>query len=280
VGLHERPYMQEDRSGWIMGSRVILPRPTRGSVVLTVLCGAMFVLTAATGGDRSPLLTWLPMTAGQWWQAWRYVSFQFLHDGPMHLFGNLMGLYFLGPPLERAWGTRRFVAFYLVCGAAGGAFFAALAGAWAVSGPLVGASGGVLGCLAACAILYPGILVFFLPIRLMTVLVTAVYLLSVMSAVSGGVGDALSAGAHLGGMAAAVAWLWGMPRLLGRARQTRVKLRRGTWQNRLREQDERQTEIDRILSKVHDQGIQSLSDRERQTLQDETRRQRKAGDVP
>src|SRR4030043_300602 len=34
-----------------------------------------------------------------------------------------LGLFFLGPPLEKHWGSRRFLPFYLGCGVAGALFY-------------------------------------------------------------------------------------------------------------------------------------------------------------
>jgi len=92
-------------------------------------------------------------------QFWRLFSYQFLHGGYIHLGMNMMALYFFGPLIEKWWGPRRFLAFYLLCGACGAwlmalfAFFPSLLSAneaW-----LVGASGSIFGVLVATAMLYP-----------------------------------------------------------------------------------------------------------------------------
>ncbi len=40
----------------------------------------------------------------------------FVHGGFMHLFSNMLSLFFFGPLLESYFGTKRFLIFYLVCG--------------------------------------------------------------------------------------------------------------------------------------------------------------------
>src|SRR5215213_4515419 len=47
-------------------------------------------------------------------QAWRLVTFQFLHASPGHLLMNMLGLFFFGPIVEGHFGPRRYLAFYLL----------------------------------------------------------------------------------------------------------------------------------------------------------------------
>jgi len=61
-----------------------------------------------------------PETVGRVLQVWRLVTYQFLHGSAFHLLANMLGLFFLGPTLERHWGSKRFLVFYLFCGVAGG----------------------------------------------------------------------------------------------------------------------------------------------------------------
>lgn len=93
------------------------------------------------------------------YQFWRLFSYQFLHGGLVHLGMNMMALFVFGPMIEKWWGPRRFLAFYLLCGACGAWLMALLAfvpevlnasEAW-----LVGASGSIFGVLVACALIYP-----------------------------------------------------------------------------------------------------------------------------
>jgi rhomboid protease GluP len=97
------------------------------------------VMMVALGAMFSPLFE-----GGEWW---RLFSAQFLHWGAAHLALNMLGLWFLGPLVERALGSFRFVLFYLLSGAGG------MLIAWAIAtyGPhpkaiiLLGASASVLG---------------------------------------------------------------------------------------------------------------------------------------
>ena len=93
------------------------------------------------------------------YQFWRLLTYQFLHGGYIHLGMNMMALYVFGPLIEKWWGPKRFLAFYLLCGACGAWLMAMFAfnpalingqNAW-----LVGASGSIFGVLVASAMLYP-----------------------------------------------------------------------------------------------------------------------------
>ncbi len=86
---------------------------------------------------------------------WQLLTYGFLHGGLGHLFFNMFALYMFGLPIEQAWGTKRFVIFYLVCIVGAGLVQLLTA---AVSGeiyPTIGASGGVFGLLLAFGMMYP-----------------------------------------------------------------------------------------------------------------------------
>ena len=85
-------------------------------------------------------------------QVWRVISYQFLHGDVMHLAFNLLVLYFMGPFVERSFGSRTFLKFYLICGAAGGIVYTLLVLLRILpAGIMVGASGGIYGVMAALA---------------------------------------------------------------------------------------------------------------------------------
>ena len=57
-------------------------------------------------------------------QLWRLFSYMFLHDTalPFHLLFNMLMLWMFGVEVENLWGARRFLIFYLICGAGSGLF--------------------------------------------------------------------------------------------------------------------------------------------------------------
>jgi len=84
---------------------------------------------------------------GQWW---RLLTSMFLHQEIWHIAMNMLGLWFLGPPLEAALGRIRFLALYLLSGVAGGAVTYLLAAPQQAS---LGASGAIFGLFGATAVL-------------------------------------------------------------------------------------------------------------------------------
>ncbi len=207
-------------------------------------------------------------------QIWRLLTFQFLHASPSHIIFNMLGMFFLGPVLERSWGGQRFLTFYLTCGAVGGLLYS-LATILGVlqPGTLIGASGGVLGLMVACAILFPHfqviLLIFPVPIRFACVLFTIMYTLNVISSGPNAGGDLC----HLGGMATGFLWLMGRPMMNKKVSEFKAE----SFQKKQQEQKNLEYEVDRILAKVHSQGIHSLTNREKQILQQATDMQKKNG---
>lgn len=58
-----------------------------------------------------------------YFQPFQFVTYMFLHSGWGHIFGNLFGLFIFGPLLERMWGSKRFLFFYLFTGIGAGVLF-------------------------------------------------------------------------------------------------------------------------------------------------------------
>ncbi len=290
MGIHDRPYMTSEwqDSGGGHGPGLGLPRPGRAIRYLLIINLGVFFLQILFD-QRTPehqygiISAYFGVTVGGFWQPWRYVTFQFLHSthNLFHIGLNMLGLYMLGTPLERSWGSKPFLRFYLICGAVAGLAYVVVG---ALRGlppdlPIVGASGGVYGVVLACAVLFPQfriIMIFFLvPIRLAaSIIFGAMILMILMSLRSETLSPRFwSDVAHLGGAAAAAVWVWVIPRLRGARAQMRVKMNKGAWERKMRQRAEQQREIDRILRKIHDQGLDSLTRKEKQFLRSATRQQ-------
>ncbi|MFE7425522.1 rhomboid family intramembrane serine protease [Streptomyces sp. NPDC057545] len=84
---------------------------------------------------------------GQWY---RLVTSMFLHQEVWHILFNMLGLWWLGGPLEAVLGRTRYLALYMLSGLAGGALTYWLSAP--VQGSL-GASGAIFGLLGATAVL-------------------------------------------------------------------------------------------------------------------------------
>jgi membrane associated rhomboid family serine protease len=290
VGIYDRPYMRRGPGGGWQGSGGVgfrLPPLTPMVRRLLLINAGAFLLQVFvdhSSAGPGPISRWFGVTVGQFWQVWRYLSFQFLHGSIGHILLNMLAVYFLGTALERHWGSKRFLRFYLSCGAAAGVSYVLIAAATDVGAPLIGASGGVYGLILAAAVLLPHFVVFFfffpVPIRIAALIVFAIMVVRVLQVLRFGArlspaafADGMSQAAHFGGAAAGAVWIWVVPRLRGATARGRVAVRRGAWQRRIQRRAEQDAEVDRILRKIREEGIGSLSRAEKRTLQDATRRQ-------
>ncbi len=291
MGLHDRPYWQEQQQQGGFGGgppggtafrRPQMPQAVKflliANVVIYIL--QVFLDRPVPGYPVGRISAWFGVTVGGYWQLWRYVSFQFLHGGPWHLGFNMLALFFLGGLLERTWGKKVFLTFYLSCGVVAGLAYVAIGGIYGLPAdmPIIGASGGVYGILLACAVLFPHIkllLYFILPIsiRVLSVVIFGAMMLLVLQALVRG--QAMSDVAHLGGAIGAAFWLWILPQLRSSVSRSRTKINDGAWKRKMQQKQAEQDEIDRILDKIRREGLGNLSHSEKHKLQEATRRQRK-----
>ncbi len=102
--------------------------------------GSQNIQTLANLGALLPEQVW---HEGEWW---RLLSANFLHYGWLHLLTNMMGLYILGPFVERSLGPWRYLAAYLLAGVLSMLAFVGIAISTAQSQQLlVGASAAIVG---------------------------------------------------------------------------------------------------------------------------------------
>ena len=159
----------------------------------------------------------------------QFITSMFMHspDGFTHILFNMFCLYSFGTMLERVWGSKRFLLFYLVCGIGAGLFvqftipFSAeqiakadtlnLSNGFTVAQiaaenmkqySMLGASGAIMGLMAAFAYLFPNtqLYVMFIPVPIKAKFVIPVLILIDLF---GGIyhiqGDNIGHFAHLGG---------------------------------------------------------------------------------
>lgn len=240
---------------------------------LILITSAAYIFQAATSHRWDGVFGLVPAMVTSGGAVWQLLTYAFLHATPMHLLWNMLVVWMFGTEIEIAWGSRRFVAYYLVCAA--GAALASTAVAPRSPTVTVGASGAVFGILAAFAALFPNRPVLFMllfPMRAKYfVVILAGLQLALFAEGSGGVAYA----AHIGGL------LTGLFYLAVAYHKVRLPRRRRTAPPGRRprlsvvappEEPSHpdvvaRDEIDRILDKISSVGIQGLSDRERTMLQ-------------
>jgi membrane associated rhomboid family serine protease len=99
---------------------------------------------------------------------WQLITHMFMHGSITHIAFNMFSLYSFGSFLERFWGGKKFLFFYISCGlgAAGLQLGIIYFTNGDPNGAMVGASGAIYGLLAAFAFLYPDaeLAMFFIPL--------------------------------------------------------------------------------------------------------------------
>lgn len=207
---------------------------------------------------------------------WTFVTYLFLHGDFWHLFGNMLGLYFLGPRVESRLGGRRFLLLYFFSGIVG----AALSIPLAPSAAIIGASGAVFGVMLGFARYWPHerlMLWGVLPIEawLLVVLLTILSLTSGVTGAQAGIAHFAHLGGFLGGW---IYLVWIDRRSPARAFKSAAlgpnpknpatpgDLQR--WNRIPRDQlhEVNRDEVDRVLAKAEGQGPASLTAEERAFL--------------
>lgn len=135
---------------------------------------------------------------------YQIVTHMFAHGGWTHIFFNMFVLWMFGRILENVWGGKRFLIFYLVCGL--GAAAAHLGVQYFTHplylSPAVGASGAIMGVMAAFAYLFPNteLYIMFIPIPIKAKWAVLGYVaVDLFSGISKFSGDNVAHFAHLGG---------------------------------------------------------------------------------
>lgn len=203
-------------------------------------------------------------------QLWRLVTYQFLHASVGHLVFNMLVLYFMGPLVERTWGSRAFIKFYLFCGACGGVVYTALTLMHVMpAGIMRGASGAIYGVMAAVAYMFPRLCVLLWGIIPMTMARLAILLVIIsflMIAFGKNVGGEL---AHLTGLGVGFLYMLYKPWMT----ELRMRHGKGAWARKVDQERQFLRQVDDVLDKVHREGISSLTPHERHILQEATRRE-------
>ena len=131
---------------WLLAAALILPEALLWSADHGLWgSGRWRPLAYAYGGFWTGLLRgWQPNFAAQPWTM--FLTYSFLHAGPMHLIGNLAALAWLVRLLRPRIGVGRLLLVYALAALAGAAMFGLLSRQVA---PMVGASGAIFGLAGA-----------------------------------------------------------------------------------------------------------------------------------
>jgi membrane associated rhomboid family serine protease len=245
--------------------------------------GVRYLLIATVGVWIVQLIPWIGPRITAWGelvpdmaiahgQVWRFVTYMFLHASPMpfHLAFNMLALWMFGVEIEECWGTKHFVWFYVISGIGAGLFSVMM---WHAH--IIGASGALLALLTVYAVYFPDrtllmFLIFPLPCR---IAVAIIGVISIVGAATGSGGIAYLT--HLGGIIVGLLYAKLYPAVS-------AWIQRGTvWNSSapnvlpFRKRDMPyeskkeffEREIDPILKKISEKGIDSLTKEERRKLE-------------
>lgn len=154
----------------------------------------------------------------EFFRPFQIVTHMFMHGSFFHLLFNMLSLWMFGSIVERLWGPKRFLMFYLICGL-GAALTQMISFAFDFAAPIhrdvhtieylqaqyahaVGASGAIMGVLVAYGYLFPNTELFIMPIPFPIKAKWAIIgmvALDVFGGVSRTPNDNIAHFAHLGG---------------------------------------------------------------------------------
>ena len=266
--------MDPVESGYRTYTYSVIPSTTKVVRWLLILNVGMFILQRIFLDRFLGILGLVPAYFLGRGYLWQIVTYMFMHGSVLHILFNMLFLWMMGSDLERHWGSKAFLKYYLVTGCGAGLVNVLVQPHASV--PTIGASGAIFGIIIAFALAFPDreLLLYFL-IRLkakhFAVLVGALELLALLLLPNAGIARF----AHLGGLVIGYVYLK-YDKLV-----YPLKRRVLTWdaaraeQARRREearQARERAEIDRILDKITREGVASLTREERGLLDDQSRR--------
>ncbi len=242
---------------------------------LLLINAGVFAIQVLLGPVVIGLFGLLPQSVIERGWVWQPLTYMFLHGGFFHIVFNMFVLWMFGSEIERLWGSSEFLRYYVLCGLGA----AALSFAFSYHQIIIGASGAIYGVLLAFGMLFPDryiYLWFLVPIRA-KYLVAGLAAIEFLSGVSSA-GDGIAHTAHLGGMVAGFLYLKlgrsGNP-LAGVVSRWRRRGLRVVEGGQGRSGDPVfEAEINRILDKISEHGIQSLTADEARLLDEASRRTR------
>jgi membrane associated rhomboid family serine protease len=296
MGLEDRDYYKE---GYVDEFRL----ETMSVIVrLIILNVAVFLVDLIFGQGELKIerevLALKAVNFAEPWMWWRFLTYGFAHDGVQHLVFNMIGLYFFGRELEYIVGKKELVTFYLTAIVFSAAAFAGLylIQHRGIIDPndkttLLGASGGVMAVIIAFCVRFPLAPIIRFPFTLPAWMVGGLYVIGDLAGYMSpnlGLGPHTAYEAHLAGAFFAAGHWYFQLRLssifdnswMGELKRRMRRMNSGLKVHRPSREIEPDTSDleDQILAKVHEHGISSLTPKEKQILEEYSRRLRSRSD--
>ena len=170
MGIYDREYYRKEGPSYL---DALIPsgQVCKWLIGINILVFIAQLMTKERGLQLGPVGDWfeldtLKVTQGQ---VWRLVTYAFLHSPEtwMHIFFNMLFLWWFGSEIEQLYGSREFLAFYLVAALLGGVAFQIQGLVQGSELRCLGASGAVTAVLVLYAFHFPHatiLLFFFVPV--------------------------------------------------------------------------------------------------------------------
>ena len=224
---------------------------------------------------------------------WQFLTYGILHDGPLHLIFNMLGIHFIGRSLELIVGSTRYLSLLLISLIVGGLM-------WVVFNPqsasLIGFSASVLGVMSLYCLNRPKEKINLLLFFILPVSIKPKYILYGILAIEAygfifmelKTGSSIAHSAHLGGIITGYSFYIFQPenRTLGfllskipkftfkgpKSKTVRNPIKFGTkakgnYTVNLNSDNSLQEEIDKILDKINSEGFGALNQGEKNLLE-------------
>ena len=149
---------------------------------------------------------------------WQPFTYMFVHaSGIFHILFNMAILWMFGSELERLWGSRFFMIYYLTCGVGAALIYCIVLMAVTLftevpltGVPVVGSSGAIFGLMMAYGLIFKDRILYVMmifPMRARTFIYFLVGI-EILSILSSGLGGPVANLAHLGGLVTGVLFLF------------------------------------------------------------------------
>ncbi len=177
-----------------------IPPVTRALILANV---AIYLLELVAGNVLLPWLALWPATS-LYFHPWQLLTYAFCHDpdSVWHVLLNMFAVFMFGSTIERYFGARRYLLYYLICAVSAGLTQLAVTSLMHSDTPTVGASGAVFGILLAFAWYFPKqkVIILPIPVPLNAWFVVAAYAAFELYSGVTGRHEGVAHFAHLGGM--------------------------------------------------------------------------------
>ncbi len=254
-----------------------LAKPVRVLILINTIVFGLVLLGALIGLDSQTfVLSVGALIPIEFTQVWRFLTYNFVHVSFMHFLFNMMMLWMFGDEVAEFMGARKFVGLYIFSGIFAGVFSIPfyLFGSLSPYAMIIGASGALMGVLVAYYKFFPErtlLLFFIIPLKMKY----AIWVLIALDIMMSQTNDSIAHFTHLGGVLAGFIFMnlfnspvpfwekWFQPK--GKKQRSQNNSSKKVLEGEVGYLDQ-DKQMDTILSKVNKEGVNSLTESERQYL--------------